>query len=86
MYYIQLIFSLLLLYVSSGVITAWYRGMLRKQSFSSIPFFGGLTGMLGLYINPVYDLGYWVVLPLFIDYFSFPFLIAALIRRIAGRK
>lgn len=86
MYYIQFISSLLLLYVSFGVITAWYRGMVSKQRFTSVPFFGGVTGMIGLYINPIYDLGYWVILPLFIDYFSIPFLVSSIIRRITDRK
>ena len=75
MYYLQLISSGILLYIACGVIIAWYRGMLSKQQFTAIPFLGGTLGALGLYINPLVDLGYVVYLPFFIDYFSLPFLL-----------
>ena len=73
MYYLQLITSGILLYIASGVIIAWYRGIFNKQQFTAIPFLGGSLGALGLYINPLVDPGYFVYLPFFIDYFSLPF-------------
>ena len=85
MYYLQLITSGILLYIASGVIIAWYRGIFNKQQFTAIPFLGGSLGALGLYINPLVDLGYSIYLPFFIDYFSLPFLLVLLGKRLIRR-
>ena len=78
MYYLQLIGSGFLLFISAGIIIAWYRGMYNKQAFTSIRFLGGTLGALGLYLNPLIDLGYLVLLPFFLDYFSLPVLVVDL--------
>ena len=85
MYYLQLITSGILLYIASGVIIAWYRGMYNKQSFTSIRFLGGTLGALGLYLNPLIDLGYLALLPFLLDYFSLPVLVVALGKYIIKR-
>lgn len=82
MFYFQLIVSFVLVYIAFGVIVAWYRGILSRQNFTFIPFLGGLIGCLGLYINPVYELGYWVLLPLLLDYYSIPYFALIFIRHI----
>ena len=76
----------LLAYISIGVITAWYIGIFNKQQFTYIPFLGGILGCVALYVNPFYELGWFVVIPLFIDYYSFPYLIALLIRKIISHR
>lgn len=42
--------------------------------------FGRLSGII--YINPVYELGYWVLLPLLLDYYSIPYFALIFIRHI----
>lgn len=82
MNYLQLSISLVLIYLSLAVIVAWYRGILTRQNFTYIPFCGGLLGCLGLYINPVCELGYWILLPLLLDYYSVPHCILSFVRHI----
>ena len=82
MYVLRIIVFVVLAYVSLGVIIAWYRGIIYKQTFTYIPFLGGILGCVALYVNPFYELGWFVVTPLFIDYFSFPYFIGLLIRKI----
>ena len=76
----------LLAYLSTGIITAWYKGIINKQQFTYIPFLGGILGCVALYVNPFYELGWFVVIPLFIDYYSFPYVICLLIRKIISHR
>lgn len=77
---------IVLVYLSIGIITAWYKGLIYKQQFTYIPFLGGIMGCIALYVNPFYELGWFVVTPLFIDYYSFPYVISLLIRKIISHR
>lgn len=77
---------IVLVYLSIGIITAWYKGLIYKQQFTYIPFLGGILGSIALYVNPFYELGWFVVTPLFIDYYSFPYVISLLIRKIISHR
>ena len=76
----------LLAYLSIGIITAWYKGIIYRQQFTGIPFLGGILGCVALWVNPFYELGWFVVTPLFIDYFSFPYFIGILIKKIIPHR
>ena len=85
MYHLKLIIFFLLSYLSLGVIIAWYRGILSKRSFTYIPFLGGVLGVIALYVNPIIDMGYMILIPLFVDYFSFPYLILLMLKKIINK-
>ena len=86
MFVLRVIICILLAWLSAGVITAWYKGIIYRQQFTGIPFLGGILGCVALWVNPFYELGWFVVTPLFIDYFSFPYFICLLIKKIISLR
>lgn len=86
MFVLRTIAFIALAYLSIGIIIAWYKGLIYKQQFTYIPFLGGILGCIALYVNPFYELGWFVVAPLFIDYFSFPYFIGILIKKIIPHR
>ena len=86
MFDLRMMAFIVLVYLSIGIITAWYKGLIYKQQFTYIPFLGGILGCIALYVNPFYELGWFVVTPLFIDYYSFPYVISLLIRKIISHR
>lgn len=86
MFDLRMMAFIVLVYLSIGIITAWYKGLIYKQQFTYIPFLGGILGCIALYVNPFYELGWFVVTPLFIDYYSFPYVISLLIKKIIPHR
>ena len=86
MFDLRMMAFIVLVYLSIGIITAWYKGLIYKQQFTYIPFLGGIMGCIALYVNPFYELGWFVVAPLFIDYYSFPYFISILIKKIIPHR
>ncbi len=86
MFVLRTIAFIALAYLSIGIITAWYKAIIGKQQFTYIPFLGGILGCIALHVNPFYELGWFVVAPLFIDYFSFPYFIGILIKKIIPHR
>ena len=86
MFVLRIMAFAVLSYLSLGIIVAWYKGIIYRQQFTYIPFVGGILGCVALYVNPFYELDWFVLMPLFIDYFSFPYFIHLLIKKIVSHK
>ena len=86
MFILKVAIFIILTYLSAGIITAWYKAIIYNEQFTYIPFIGGILGCVALYINPFCELGWFVVTPFFIDYYSFPYFICILIKKIKSYR
>jgi hypothetical protein len=85
MIYLMWIFSVLaLLFFGFMLFTNWrifYHNHVRKDSAASvIPLIGGISGGIGLWLLPIVSFDtIWLLVPLFIEWGSFPLLLVTVL-------
>jgi hypothetical protein len=81
---LALIFFVLMFFTNWRI---FYYNYVRKDSVTTVvPLLGGGAGMIALWILPIYEIDtFWVFVPLFIEWGSFPLLLVTgflLIRKV----